>query len=211
MIVLPYHHPLEIVKRMGTLDLLSQGRVILGVGVGSLTKEFVLLGHQFDGRGPKADDAIRAIQASWGKRVPTYQGSHYSFEGMIVEPSGLEREVPIWVGGKSMRSLKRAIALGHAWMPFRLTLDDLHATLENPVVRELLAKRQDEHRAPLDFIFAPEPLIDPVGEPSKTASFLASYRDVGATGLSLRFHHTSKAHYMEQLDATCAIVTALSQ
>ncbi len=63
MAVLPYHHPLELMKRLGTLDLLSNGRIIAGVGVGSLEPEFEVLGHTFDGRGDRSDDAIRAIRA----------------------------------------------------------------------------------------------------------------------------------------------------
>ncbi len=66
VVVLGYHHPLELVKRWGTLDVASGGRVILGVGVGSLQPEFELLGHRFHGRGERADDAVRAIRASWG-------------------------------------------------------------------------------------------------------------------------------------------------
>ncbi len=108
MTVLPYHHPLELVKRLGTLDLLSAGRVIAGVGVGSLQPEFEVLGHTFDGRGERSDDAIRAIRAAWGQRVPEYHGTHYDFEGFIVEPSGLPRELEVWVGGRTRRSLRQA-------------------------------------------------------------------------------------------------------
>ncbi|HXN61807.1 MAG TPA: LLM class flavin-dependent oxidoreductase, partial [Acidimicrobiales bacterium] len=75
MVVLPYHHPLELLKRLGTLDVLSGGRVIAGVGVGSLQPEFEVLGHAFEGRGERADDAIRALRASWGQRVPSYDGT----------------------------------------------------------------------------------------------------------------------------------------
>ena len=125
MAVLPYHHPLELVKRLGTLDVLSGGRVIAGIGVGSLQPEFEVLGHQFDGRGERSDDAIRAIRAAWGHRVPEYHGTHYDFEGFIVEPSGLPRPLEVWVGGRTRRSLRRALELGDAWMPFGFKLDEL--------------------------------------------------------------------------------------
>lgn len=64
MLVLAYHHPLEIAKRYGTLDKVSGGRLILGVGVGSLEEEFGLIGAPFDDRGPRGDDATRALRAS---------------------------------------------------------------------------------------------------------------------------------------------------
>src|ERR1700723_2590762 len=95
MAVLPYHHPLELVKRLGTLDLLSDGRVIAGVGVGSLQPEFEVLGHAFDGRGHRPQDAIGATRASWGPRRPEYRGSHYDDQDLIVEPLGLDRPLPI--------------------------------------------------------------------------------------------------------------------
>jgi len=206
MVVLPYHHPLELVKRLGTLDVLSGGRVIIGVGVGSLQPEFEVLGHAFDGRGERSDDAIRAIRASWGQRVPEYHGSHYEFEGFIVEPSGLPRPVEVWVGGRTRRSLRRALELGDAWMPFGFKLDELTAMLTEAKVREALARRGEEHGRPLGLILAPEPPIDPLGEPGRTAEFLASYVALGATGFSLRFDHHSPGHYCEQMAALRSVL-----
>jgi len=205
MAVLPYHHPLELVKRLGTLDVLSGGRVIAGVGVGSLEAEFEVLGHQFDGRGERADDAIAALRAAWGQRVPSYEGAHYRFSGFIVEPSGLPRRVPVWVGGRTRRSLRRALTLGDAWMPFRLLADELTALLADPEIERLAATRD----VPLELIFAPEPPIDPVGDPDGTRRLLAHYVEIGATGFSLRFKNDSADHYREQMAATAALVNDL--
>jgi probable F420-dependent oxidoreductase len=209
MAVLPYHHPLELVKRLGTLDVLSGGRVIVGVGVGSLKPEFELLGHTFDGRGERADDAIRAIRAAWGTRLPEYHGSHFDFEGFIVEPSGLARDVPIWVGGRTRRSLRRAIELGDVWMPFGFTLEALTDLLSLDAVRQSLASYTESHNHPLAMVLAPEPPIDPAGQPERTADFLAAYVALGATGFSLRFDHHSLANYLEQMEAMRAVAAAL--
>ncbi len=208
MAVLPYHHPLELVKRLGTLDVLSAGRVIAGVGVGSLQPEFEVLGHAFDGRGERSDDAIRAIRAAWGQRVPEYHGTHYEFEGFIVEPSGLAREIEVWVGGRTRRSLRRAVELGDAWMPFGFKLDELTGLLTDAEVRDDLGRRAGEHGGPLKLILAPEPPIDPLGQPDRTAEFLASYVAIGATGLSVRFDHHSPAHFCEQMAALKSVVAA---
>jgi probable F420-dependent oxidoreductase len=205
IVVLSYHHPLEIVKRWGTVDVLSHGRVILGVGVGSLEPEFELLGHQFAGRGERGDDSLRAIRAAWGERTPTYEGTHFRYSGFIVEPSGLPRPLEIWVGGRTRRSLRRAIELGDAWIPFRLLGDDFRALFADPAIQELLAERE----RPLQMILAPEPPIDPAGDPDGTADFLRSYVEVGATGLSLRFDHHSRTHYIEQMEALQEVVRAL--
>jgi probable F420-dependent oxidoreductase len=205
MVVLPYHHPLELLKRLGTLDLLSHGRVVVGVGVGSLEPEFEVLGHEFDGRGDRSDDAIKAIRASWGLRTPEYEGSHYKFSGFIVEPSGVPRQVKIWVGGRTRRSLRRAVELGHAWMPFRLKIDELRSMLQDPEVRKLIEERKE----PLDLIFAPEPPVDPQGDREGTRATFLKYSDIGATGLSLRFVHESRSHYVEQMQAALSIASEI--
>jgi probable F420-dependent oxidoreductase len=205
VVVLAYHHPLELVKRWGTLDVASHGRVILGVGVGSLQPEFELLGHAFDGRGDRSDDALRAIRASWGVREPSYRGSHYEFSRYVVEPSGLPRPLEIFVGGRTRRSLRRAIELGDAWIPFRLKLDDLAPILGDPKVKDAIAGRD----RPLGLIFAPDPPLDPAGAPRETAEIARAFVELGATGLSLRFRHHSRTHYIEQLEAMRAVVAGL--
>ena len=210
MVVLPYHHPLELVKRLGTLDLLSNGRLIVGVGVGSLKPEFEVLGHAFDGRGERSDDAIRAIRASWGQRRPEYHGSHYDFEDFIVEPSGLTRSLPIWVGGRTRRSLRRALALGDAWMPFGFKIEQLTEMLADPEITRARDRYAEEHGTPLDLILAPEPPIDPLGDPAGTKDFLRSYLAIGATGFSLRFDHHSRAHYCEEMAAMTEVAATLA-
>ena len=94
VLVLGYHHPLEIAKRFGTLDRISGGRLILGVGAGYLEKEFELLGVPFEDRGTRVDDAIQALRASFGRRLPRYEGPYYRFGEMIVDPWALQQEVP---------------------------------------------------------------------------------------------------------------------
>jgi probable F420-dependent oxidoreductase len=210
MVVLPYHHPLELVKRLGTLDLLSHGRVIMGIGVGSLQPEFDLLGHPFDGRGDRSDDAIKAIRAAWGHRTPEYHGTHYDFEGFVVEPSGLARAVPIWVGGRTRRSLRRALELGDAWMPFGGQLDQLTELVSSEKMQQALDDRAASHGTPLPMILAPEPPLDPLAHPARTADFLAPYIALGATGFCLRFEHDSRAHYCEQMEAMVPVAAELS-
>jgi probable F420-dependent oxidoreductase len=205
VVVLGYHHPLELVKRWGTLDVASHGRVILGVGVGSLQPEFELLGHTFDGRGERSDDALRAIRASWGVREPVYHGSHFEYSGFVVDPSGLPRPLDIWVGGRTRRSLRRAIELGDAWIPFRLEAADLKPILDDPEVKDAIAARD----RPFGLIFPPDPPLDPAGAPDEAAEVVRGFAALGATGLSLRFRHHSRSHYIEQLHAMHELVAGL--
>ena len=88
VLVLGYHHPLEVAKRYGTLDVVSGGRLVLGVGVGSLEEEFALLDAPFDDRGERGDDALRALRASLGRREPSYRGTHHRVRGLRRRPAG---------------------------------------------------------------------------------------------------------------------------
>src|ERR1700674_2075891 len=81
VLVLGYHHPLAIAKRYGTLDRVCGGRLILGVGVGSLQEEFALLDAPFADRGPRADDALRALRVALSRPRPEYHGAFYAFSG----------------------------------------------------------------------------------------------------------------------------------
>src|SRR3954471_22292420 len=105
VLVLGYHHPLAIAKRYGTLDAVSGGRLVLGVGAGSLEEEFELLDAPFAARGARADDAMRALRASLSQARPEYSGDHYAFRDFLVEPHAVRARVPLWVGGRTARSL----------------------------------------------------------------------------------------------------------
>lgn len=197
ILVLPYHHPLAIAKRYGTLDLLSGGRLVLGVGVGHAIPEFELLGADFANRNEITDDAIRALRASLGQRKPSYEGPHFSFRDLLVDPHAIQEHVPIWVGGHTKRSMRRAVALGDAWVPFALEFEDL---------ARLVAEGRDEgifdaRQEPLDLVFYIQPRVDPMGEPEKTTEALLRYREIGATVLTLRIIHQSAQHCVEQLEA----------
>src|SRR5262249_60601881 len=95
VLALGYHPPLAIAKRYGTLDRLSGGRVVLGVGVGTLAEEFTLLGVEFEGRGARYEDALRALRAAFGRREPSYAGTHYRFADVLVDPCPLHPQVPL--------------------------------------------------------------------------------------------------------------------
>ena len=125
VLVLGYHHPLEIAKRYGTLDTVSSGRLVLGVGVGSLREEFDLLDAPFADRGQRGDDAIRALRASLSQEQPEYHGSHYNYAGFVVDPCAVQHRVPIWVGGRTLRSLRRAVSLADGWAPFGVSVSQI--------------------------------------------------------------------------------------
>jgi probable F420-dependent oxidoreductase len=180
VLVLGYHHPFEIVKRYGTLDLVSGGRLVLGVGVGSLEEEFALLDAPFDDRGERADASIRELRRAFGKR---------EIDGFVIDPSGLQAPPPIWIGGRTARSLRRAIELGDGWVPFGLTMGDV-AELLGPV----------DH-AGLDVVLWPEPPVDPIDEADRFGAQVDAAVAAGATIVNLRFASRSLAHHLELMEA----------
>ena len=189
-LVLGYHHPLVIVKRYGTLDHVSGGRVILGVGVGSLKEEFDLLGAPFDDRGARGDDALRALRAALPSNEPAYQGGFYSFGGLTVDPCAVQPHMPIWVGGRTRRSLRRAVTLADGWCPYYVSI-------------ETAADWLQRFELPPDFevVMPAERPLDPAGKPEATRETLRELAAGGATTLSARFIHHSLQHYLEQLHA----------
>jgi probable F420-dependent oxidoreductase len=204
VIVLPYHHPLEVAKRYGTLDRMSGGRLILGVGVGSLEPEFQMLGADFAGRGPVYEDALACLRAVLGKREPEYAGTHYRIAGFVIDPCAVQEHVPLWLGGRSPRSLRRALDFGDGWDPFRLGVEELGA---------LLAKARDwpqwraRHEAggsrpPFEVVLSPEEIFDVTQAAGRDAmrTLVRRYQTIGATILSLRFKSTSCAHFIEQVE-----------
>ena len=194
VLVLGYHHPLAIAKRYGTLDAMSKGRLVLGFGVGSIEEEFEILRGEFKGRGAIADDALKALRASMGQRVPSYDGSHFSFSGMVVEPHAVQAQVPFWIGGYTPRSLRRAVELGTGWVPFGLPHDKL---------REML----DSVELPADFdvvLGAGRPL-DPTADADRSRRAIERTRDAGANVVTVHITSDSADHYIEQLEALAAI------
>lgn len=199
VLVLPFYHPLEIAKRYGTLDHLSGGRLILAFGVGNLKEEFDMLGVPFEDRGPRADDALRALRAALSGRTVSYEGPYHSFRDMVVDPHAAQDRVPMWIGGHSERALRRAVTLADGWAPapqaFRGPSPEL--------MREML----DRHELPDDFdvVFSPNHRLDPVDAPGQVADVLATAKKAGATQINLTVRHDSLEHYLEQLAAFAEI------
>lgn len=130
VLVLPYRHPLIVAKQYGTLDHLSGGRVILGVGSGHLKPEFKVLGADYDHRGRVSDDYLRAIAAAWESDVAHFESDSVSFRDvMVAPPVAQEPRPPIWVGGNSRPAVRRAARLGDGWVPWELGVDEFATAL----------------------------------------------------------------------------------
>jgi probable F420-dependent oxidoreductase len=121
IVILPQRNPLVLAKEVATLDVLSGGRALLGVGAGYLHQEFAALGIPFEQRGARTDEYIDAMRALWSQPKPAFAGRFVSFAGIDAQPRPLQRPgVPIVVGGTSPGALRRAVARGHGWYGFAL-------------------------------------------------------------------------------------------
>jgi probable F420-dependent oxidoreductase len=122
IVVLPYRNPFVTAKAAATLDVLSEGRLILGVGGGYLRGEFAALGVDFDSRGAQMDDGIRTMKAVWAGETVVAETSTFTAVGNMARPLPVQQpHPPIWVGGNSDRAMRRAIELGDGWSPFITT------------------------------------------------------------------------------------------
>lgn len=119
IVVLPYRNPFVVAKSGATLDLLSEGRFTLGVGVGYLKREFTALGVEFDERGELFDEALEVIRGIWTTDDFSYEGRHFTASGITAHPRPVSRpHPPIWIGGNTAAARRRVTTHGDAWCPF---------------------------------------------------------------------------------------------
>ncbi len=120
IIILPQRNPLVLAKELASLDVLSSGRLIFGLGVGYLQAEFDALGIPFDHKGRRAIDYLHAMQALWSQAAPSHAGQFISFSGVQAHPQPVQSPIPIVIGGHAPEAFRRAVAYAHGWYGFAL-------------------------------------------------------------------------------------------
>jgi probable F420-dependent oxidoreductase len=126
VLVLPYHNPIRLAKSVATLDVLSGGRLILGVGVGAIETEMEAMGTPFKERGAFTDEAITVMRTLWTEDDPRFDGRYSRFAGMKFSPKPLQT-IPVVIGGVSGAAIRRAARLGNGWQPLGLSPDALRS------------------------------------------------------------------------------------
>lgn len=119
ILILPQHNPVVVAKQVASLDHLSNGRVLLGIGVGWLEEEFAALGASFADRGQRMDEYIAVMRELWRADAPTFQGDSVRFERAYCRPQPVNGDVPIIIGGHSLAAARRAGRLGDGFFPAR--------------------------------------------------------------------------------------------
>ena len=137
VLVLPMRHPLPLAKELATLQNLSEGRLILGAGVGWMQAEFAALGAPFRERGRRMDEGIAMMRAAWTQDPVSFPARHVPavIEDMRMLPQPV-KPIPIWIGGSSEAALARAVRIADGWHGSRLSPDQAA-----PIVRRLREQR----------------------------------------------------------------------
>src|SRR5215510_12702739 len=116
VLVLPHRNPIVTAKTFATLDVLSGGRMILGAGIGWMEEEITLLGAPFNKRGALSDEYLRAMKELWTNPDPQFEGQFVRFSGIKCEPKPVQQPFPVWIGGHSVRAMRRVVELGDGWV-----------------------------------------------------------------------------------------------
>ncbi|PAZ10627.1 LLM class F420-dependent oxidoreductase [Streptomyces sp. SA15] len=207
--VVGLRHPLLTAKQYATLDHLSGGRLILGVGAGHVREEFEALGVDFRQRGAVLDESIDALRTALGPdEFPEHHGKLYDFDGLGQRPRPAQERVPLWVGGSSPAAVRRAALKGDGWLPQGDPRDRLPEQIER--IRQL---RSDAGiQGPFAIGAIAEPLyvgtptwdVKPrtlTGGPQELAESLRAYRAMGVHQIQVRFRSRSRAELTDQMAA----------
>jgi probable F420-dependent oxidoreductase len=169
ILILPQRNPVVLAKEVATLDVLSGGRVTLGVGVGWLKEEFDALGVPFDERGARTDEYVEALRSLWRDPEPTYSGKFASFDRAKSYPKPAQAGgPPVVIGGHTRAAARRAGRLGDGFFPGRGALADLGGLLE-----ELRVSAKDAGRDPDSIEITAGGAMDPEG--------IKPYADLGVS------------------------------
>jgi probable F420-dependent oxidoreductase len=145
ILVLPEHHPLQLAKRVATIDRLSGGRMFLGVGVGWMREELEAVGVDPDTRGARTDEGMEALRAVWRDEVVSYAGEHFTFSNVRSHPKPVQPTIPLLVGGHSAAAARRAGRLGDGFFPLGLAGEALDRRLEQVADAARAADRDPGH------------------------------------------------------------------
>ncbi len=130
VLVLPYLHPMSLAKAVATLDRLSGGRVVLGVGVGSLPAENEAMGVLYEGRGGYTDEAIDVMRGLWTAQPFTFTGEHFRLTDALAAPAPRQSPLPVVIGGNGAPALRRVAMRGNGWHPLGVSPDGAAKRLE---------------------------------------------------------------------------------
>ena len=156
VLVIPYHNPIRLAKTAATLDAMSGGRLMLGIGVGVIEQEMEAMGVPFAERGAYTDEAMAVMRELWTQEDPSFDGRFNTFSGMKFSPKPAQPSVPLIIGGTSRAAIRRAARAGDGWHPTAMPPEEL-----SQAIRYLRERTEAAGREPSD---VPVSVSIPMGE-----------------------------------------------
>ena len=192
VLVMPYLHPMVLAKELATLDQLCGGRLVIGVGVGSLPEENAALGVPYDSRGAYCNEFIEVLRKLWVEESATFAGEFFSFDDLVSSPKPLQKpHPPIVVGGNRPPALRRAARLGDGWHPMNVSPDGVRRRL-----RMVRSEAGDEGR---DHVLATVQVR--LDMQRVTVESVAEYTDAGVTELVMSLGASDVAEISAALES----------
>ncbi|MFF7616919.1 TIGR03619 family F420-dependent LLM class oxidoreductase [Streptomyces lavendulae] len=215
--VVGLRHPLVTAKQYATLDHLSGGRLILGVGAGHVQEEFEAVGADFPRRGALLDETLDALRAALGpEEFPEFEGERFSFRDLGQLPRPAQERIPVWIGGSSPAAVRRAAERGDGWLPQGDPRGKLPAQIAR--IKELRAAAgvpgPVEFGAITEALYVGELAWDTghralTGKAEALAESLREYRALGVDQIQVRFRSRDRAELTDQITAFGAEVAPL--
>jgi probable F420-dependent oxidoreductase len=175
IVILPQRNPVVLAKELASLDVLSGGRLVFGLGAGYIPAEFAAVGVPFEERGARTDEAIEVLRTLWTQEKPRFEGRFFRFADVDAHPRPLQRpHPPIVVGGMSGPALRRAVRQGDGWYGFALDPDATAACIAG-IRRAEADGLRPEGRGPLEITVTPAGTLD--------RDVLRRFEDVGVDRL----------------------------
>ncbi len=210
-----YRHPLQTAKAFGTLDHLSGGRAILGVGAGHVEAEFDALGIDFRTRGKRLDETLDAVRGAFADTYVSHDGDFYSYTDVGVAPQP-EAELPIWVGGSGKASWRRAGRVGDGYIPMGNGKEQYGEIVDTIHAAAAAAGRAEVgfdigYMPPWTYLLGdvPEGVMALSGGVEPLVDDLRAARAAGANTFHLKFRARDLAEYLDQVDAFAEQVVPL--
>jgi probable F420-dependent oxidoreductase len=179
VLILPQRQTALVAKQAAEIDVLSGGRLRLGVGVGWNEVEYTGLDKEFSNRGARSEEQIALLRALWTSPVITFDGQWERIEAAGINPLPVQRPIPIWIGGYAEATLRRVGQLGDGWFPWREPNETMRAAIER-----IHGYAREAGRDPKAIGLEPQLNVGR-GNPDEWRAFVAGWRDLGATHLCL--------------------------
>jgi probable F420-dependent oxidoreductase len=208
VLVLPYRHPLYWARVAASIERLSKGRLIMGVGVGWMEEEFAALGVPFKERGKMTDEQLEIVEMLWNEEHISYEGQFYSIQDVAFYPKPMQR-IPIWIGGEGMAAMRRTAKYGDAWFPYYIDITATQLRERFDTIRRMAAEAgRDPDQIQLACCRAIEVTRDAVpqeetrlrGTPEQLIEALNAYREAGVDHIALQFMVPRWPDRVEQIE-----------